>query len=169
MAKKSDRTARPRLSLDADLRSHIEWLLDHVERNVPVKCPCCKQSVTMRKRPMTNEMARVLIAMYREDPHGWVHVQSLKHNNTPVARGGDATKLKHWGLIEGQQGVKDDGNPRNGYWRLTEAGRQFVEGRLTVPRRVHILLDTCYGKDGEAITIHDALGEGFNYQDLFRD
>lgn len=137
-------------------------------KNPGVKCPACRQHIEMMIRPMTSEMARVLIAMYLENPEGWVHVQSLRRDNVPVARGGDWCKVKHWGLVERNIGQKADGNPNNGHWRLTDLGRSFVRGEVQLPQRVFLYNDECHGKDGMLISIRDALGANFNYDEMIR-
>lgn len=161
---------------ETPLREVRRWLADmitptehtrtgNLKAKPGVECPACTQNVGMMLRPMTDEMARALIAMHLADtPDGWVKVQNMTYpDGSPVVRGGDWTKLKHWGFIEGKEAQRADGNPRNGYWRLTDLGRQFLAGTLSVPRRVHIFNDERHGMDGPLITIRDALDSPFHY------
>lgn len=91
-----------------------------------VACPVCTQNVAVSIRPLDAKMARILAVMYQTDPWAWHHVPTLTSD-----KGGDTVKSRHWGLIESKDGERDDGNPRNGFWRLTDLGRRFVRGEVT--------------------------------------
>jgi hypothetical protein len=150
------------------------WILDRLiptergrtgklKANPGVECPACRQNVAMSVRPFDAKMARLMLAMYRGDPYGWHHTPSLTGD-----KGGDSVKSQHWGLIEGRDGEKADGNPRNGFWRLTELGRRFVRGEVTIPRWALLYNEERHALDGPPITIQEALGTDFNYNEIIR-
>lgn len=126
-----------------------------------VRCPACSQNVAMSVRPLDAKMAHLMVAMYRADPYGWHHAPSLTGD-----KGGDSVKSRHWGLIEGRDGHREDGNPRNGYWRLTDLGRRFVRSEATVPRWALLYNEECHLLDGPPVTIQEALGTGFDYREM---
>ena len=63
-------------------------------------------------------------------------------------------------------GEREDGSPRNGYYRLNGKSLMFCEGKLSVPKIAKILNGTFEGFDGEQVTIKDCLPEKFNYNEL---
>lgn len=138
-------------------------------REKGVVCPCCGRFSKVYKRGITGSMARSLIALYwyfkQPDAEEWVHshryLTGLKLNSA-----NDVALLRHWGLIEAKQEVTEDGNPRNGYHRITKAGRDWVEGKTTIPRRLVLYNQECVDFDGEPIGIERALGKRFDYQEV---
>lgn len=148
-----------------------EFLRKNFQRGVG--CPCCKQFVKQYKRPMTSSMAWAFLLVYRHmkaNPQlEWLHVQNfLKPLPIPaaVANTGDFSKLKHWGLIEEKLGIRDDLSSRVGYYRVTDKGRMFAEGKLTVPKRVKLYNQEFFGFEGNDITIQDALGKRFDFNEI---
>lgn len=137
-----------------------EWLRDRVDKGA--KCPCCGQFAKVYRRKITSPMARVLIAMYRHDPTGWVYLPELGLSR------GDEAKMRYWGLVEPMpDSVRKDGSSRVGIWRLTALGRLWVQNSARVPKYVRIYDGRCLGfDDSEMASIVDALGTRFNYSEL---
>lgn len=136
-----------------------------------VLCPCCKQSVKLYERKITSSMAYGLILLYRYfrlSPHNaYVHIENyFKELKIASSIRGDMVKLKYWGLIERSFGIRSDGSFRNGYYRITEKGTQFVLGGFQVPRCVKLFNNKFYGFSEEMTTIKEALGDKFNYREL---
>lgn len=149
-------------------------------------CPCCRQRAQLYRRTITAGMALGMIAVYRAvrdghgDEGGFVHAEdtfrdaSATGMRLPAAVRGDFAKLRWWGLAEQADGKRPDGSPRNGHWRLTDAGRMFVEGRLRVQRYVWIYNNGAYQPPdgapgrGETTDIRAALGTGFSFDELMR-
>lgn len=138
-----------------------DWLRGHVDDGV--RCPACDQMAKVYKRPLHSGVARVLIAMYHDDsdPEGWVYIPSLRG----IELGGDTAKARYWGLIEERPERRDDGG-RAGWWRLTNLGRSFVRGTVSIPKYARIYDGRCLGLKGDPVTIRDVLGQKFNYDDL---
>lgn len=140
-------------------------------------CPCCNQFVRCYRRPMNKSMAYVLLLMechFRSDPvEEWLHVPSFiaemvaDHPRRAAAVRGDWAKLKLWGLIEEKPETRADGSPRAGYWKLTPLGRQFARRQVKVPSHVFIYNGEALQRAvEEQITIDDALGTEFSYDEL---
>lgn len=128
--------------------------------NEGAPCPCCGQFVKMYRRTITSTMARLLISFYKlGGGYGWHHARDIEQ------QGGDFPKLAHWRLIETQEN-EDPAKRSSGLWRMTEHGRAFVLGNLTVKKYALIYNAKLYGFEGEKIGIRDALGEKFDYSIL---
>lgn len=139
-------------------------------------CPCCGQFVKLYKRRITSSMALALILLYGEDkkhPGEWIHVANFLNivPNLPAAvrNTGDVAKFTFWGLVEKMEGKREDGNKRNGFHRITQKGRWFVEGRMQVPKFALLFDNRLYGLDeSKQISIHDALRNRFDYNTLMQ-
>lgn len=126
------------------------------------ECPACDHKVKEYQRTIHYTMARELIRCYHAAPVEWFHMPTIVGHN-----GGDITKTRHWGLIEADTTIRREDGGRAGYWRLTEKGRAFVEGRLRVPKYAptykHELIGSLYG---EPVDIRDCLADKFHYDEL---
>ena len=132
-------------------------------------CECCGSFMKLYKRPL-GSYARILIWMARNTKPG----EFIRIADAAVPRwwdgGGDYGKLRHWGLIEADTTTPDPSKKTTGYWRLTEAGRDFAMGRSLQPS--HCYVDhpgqKLRGFETTERTIVDALGDHFNYNELMR-
>lgn len=149
-------------------------------------CPCCKRRVQVYRRSVTSGMALALLAFLRASDErartepgfdGYLHAEDTFKGQRllPSSARGDFAKFRHWGIIEQREGDRDDGSPRNGYWRLTSLGRAFARGEASVPKYVYMYNDAVYpaeavGADPDQgeVTIRDALGKRFNYAEVVR-
>ena len=143
-----------------------DFVLEHLEEGVD--CPACGQTAREYRRSMTATCARVLLALYRQDP-AFVHLPTLAAEQLPdvAHQGGYLTLAHYWQLIEEEPTVREDGG-RAGYWRLTAAGRDFVEHRCTVPRYAHIFNGRRRRYSGVQVSITAVLGARFDYNALVR-
>ena len=115
-------------------------------------CPCCSGLVRAYKRHMNRRMALIVLRMYRDDRE-WVRSTDLRGDNHEISQ------LAWWGLVESD----DD---RWGYWRLTHLGRAFAEGVTTIESTMTVFNGKPIGRSTEDITISDALGVPFSYNEL---
>lgn len=135
------------------------WLRDHADEGV--KCPCCTQLAKVYRRRVNAGMARSLIEMYRLAGTGWVHVPTQVGS-----RSREEGKLAYWGLVEEARHPREDGG-RAGWWRVTAKGRLFVLGQIRIPKYARVFDGRCLSLDySETVTIRDALGTRFDYDDL---
>lgn len=159
-----------------------EWTLrearEHVQESLGkgVVCPCCNRwAKVYRHRTITSSMAYGLLHLVKhsigKELRPWVHIQNeFSKRGLNAARGGDFTKLRFWNLIEPEiGGVREDGSPRCGIWRVTEAGIDFGLGRTRVQRFVAIYANHRvpeWETDTTTISIRDALGAKFSYDQI---
>jgi hypothetical protein len=145
----------------------------HVRENWEkgLRCPCCGQWVQRYAYSLHSGMARVLILVYHADKinlmeggDGWIHVENYLVD-VGVKIKGVHGKLRHWGLLE-QKPNDDPKKHDSGIWRITDKGRQFVEGTILVPKKVLMYNERFLGFDGEDISIRQALGKRFDYTEL---
>lgn len=54
-------------------------------------------------------------------------------------------QLRYWGLARA---------PRRGWWELTEHGRDFLAGRVSVPSVIHVKRNVVVGTEGEPVFAH---------------
>lgn len=128
-------------------------------------CSCCGGYVKTYRRSMNSNMAISLIALYRHTKGEFVKVEDFLIKNG-YSRCGDFSYLRHYGFIEAFKGVRSDGSTKNGFYRITGVGRLFVEGKETTKEKFLIQNNKLLGFDGKDITIHDALGIKFDYNQL---
>lgn len=145
------------MSEDMTLAQAKEWLLERIESGA--ECPCCTQFAKVYKRKIHRAMARDLILMWRYAGRNWFRLPD-------VAPNGDNAKFQHWGLIEPGSGVREDGSDRTGWWRFTDAGEYWVLGWTTVPKFARLYDGRSLGLIGDRVSIRDALGDKFDYDEL---
>jgi hypothetical protein len=148
----------------SDAKALLRTLVDEGQR-----CPCCSRFAKVYKRKINSGMARALIRMYRlpQTPEEWIH---LYRDVDPNRFGGtDTPILRFWGLVEENEESSSLAKKSNGLWRLTAAGRLFVRGETTMPKYARLYDNRCLGFAGPRISIRDALGDKFNYDELMRE
>lgn len=146
------------LSLNTSLGAAKQWLRERVEDGE--KCPCCGQLAKVYKRKINSGMARSLIAMYQAGGTNWVHLPTQVGS-----RSREEGKLRYWGLVEEELERRPDGG-RQGYWRVTELGELFIQGKTRVYKYARIYDGRCLGLQGDLVGIKDALGDKFDYAEL---
>lgn len=137
-----------------------DWLLARVRNPGGTNCPLCGQHAQLYRRKINAGMAHSLIRMYRINGTGWVHVPT-----SVGAKSREEGKLAYWRLVEEQAGKGIHGG-RAGYWRVTEFGEQFLRNQAQVPTYALVYNGRVMGHEGAMVSIRDALGTKFNYDDL---
>lgn len=127
------------------------------------ECPCCTQEVKEYRRPIHSGIARALIEMYKAGGTDWIYKPDVLRGKGSASR--DESIARYWGLIEEESKRRPDGG-RAGYWRVTELGRDFVLGRVRIPKYAHIYNKECKKLSGELVSIRDCLGKKFDYREL---
>lgn len=134
------------------------------------KCPACAQHVQIYRRTITSSMAAALILLCKlAEDSKYFHLETyLKASPAPASWRGDVPKLRFWGLIEKKEGEKNDGNPNDGFYRITPQGRFFVHGHHAVKTPILLYNNKMIGfaQDCEEVTIKEVLGNKFNYDKL---
>lgn len=149
---------------DSTIREAKAFLRLHA-RNRGASCPCCGQFVKVYRRNVTYAMSKSLILIAQNTkPDEYIHVQNLltehKHANS------DWAKFAHWKLIEPQAGIRADGSSRDGYWRLTAKGRQFVGNALAIPASATMYNGKAHEFSDKLVTIKQTIGTNFDYDTM---
>ena len=146
-----------------------DWLRKLV--NDGVRCPCCTQWAQVYYRTINSGMAIGAIRLYRWQQD---HPGEFAHLPTIVGRrSSEEAKLSYWHLLEEEPATRPDGG-RTGRWRLTNSGIEWVKGTTTMPwyakvyndRVLWYSLESRSGQVKGRKSIRDALGDGFDYNDL---
>jgi hypothetical protein len=158
-------------NLQAPIAEGIEWIIHNAQAGEHMDCAMCDQRVHYYRRPMNKQMLKVLRHLYEFDlkhPQGWTHVEDWMRSQGRKSNR-YFTLMRYWGLIETNADVKEDGNPRTGYWRITQKGRDFWEGRIRVPRGFWMYDSQAKAFFPENWNIQEAINEakpGFDYSDV---
>lgn len=124
-------------------------------------CPCCGTWIYQYRRGLNSGMARSLIEMYQVGGTNFIQVTDSIGNNRR-----EEAKLRFWGLVENSGDRRSDGAPKAGYWRVTATGEAFVLGKIAIPKYAIVVGNVLQALEGPDITIKDALGKKFNYDEL---
>jgi hypothetical protein len=125
-----------------------------------VECPCCTQFVKLYKRKLNSQMARFLINLYVLDRDrktayaNWFSTRQIAGGTHKASS--DGSYLIKWGLVR----------RKDAHYQITHLGILFVEGRATAYKYALIFNNDLYRLEGEEISILDALGSKFDYQEL---
>lgn len=78
-------------------------------------------------------------------------------------RDGNLAKMVHWGLVQPlDKAAAFEGEHVNGMWRITPRGRDWLAGKIRVPRQVAIVLGQRIGYvDGKDLITVDQVQEAF--------
>lgn len=119
-------------------------------------------------RHLNSNMALCLLALYRHGINEFVKVEDfLLQNGYP--RCGDFSYLTHYGFLEKLIANREDGSKRNGYYKITGRGLLFAENKTYVPEKFIICNGKLLGFEGKNISIRQALGKKFNYNELMEN
>ena len=125
------------------------------------ECPCCGKYVKAYKRKLNAGMARALIIIYKLTKDGnSIHVQSKFTELGLRATTMDYAYLEKWSLIE-QKGS-------NGYWKVTDRGKSFVEDDIDLPDYCLVYNGKVYKWSDNSINIETALTEEFNLEEVMK-
>lgn len=154
--------------------AHIEFIEDDNHPTFKPKknnaddgypCPHCHRLIKRYTRKLNSNMALAMIALYKYSKGEFVHLEKFlsKHG---YQRCGDASYLVYYGFLEKRKGVRADGSERNGMYKLTGRGLLFVENKITASKKFKIMYNMFEGFEGDQITIQQALGAKFNFNEL---
>ncbi len=131
-----------------------------------IECPCCGRFTKRYRRKFNHGMASSLIQIYKwscQNPGQWMHVVEELGMECHHA---EYSKSRYWGFLIQEPG-KTEGTP-SGRWMITDKGGQFVRGGLTVPKYIYLVNSEMVGIGGDDISIKDAIGDHFDYDELMR-
>ncbi len=127
-------------------------------------CPCCDRWAQAYWRTINKTMARGLCWLAEEaDMQPGVYVDITK-GPAWLLRSNQLATLRWWCLIK--RAPNDDPKKKSsGMWALTHAGRDFLWGGASVPRRVCTLFGDVVARSDDFITIHD-IKHHFDYTEV---
>lgn len=173
-AKRAERIRKnPKFSMslvpDETLREAREQFSTFLFEGKDTRCPCCGRKARIYKRKLNSGMARMIVRFYevhfRLPDQEWIHVHDLfggfaqAHRDWPV--------LRLWGLIE-RKGRREKSEASSGLWKLTPEGRAFARGEGTAPKYVLMFDKRRIDVSDARITIGEALGDAFDYEELMQ-
>jgi len=151
----------------------IEEAKDYLRNNYKkgCTCPACGQFVKLYKRKLNSSMARSLILLYRKSKSNpdveYYHIYNDLLGVDFGIGGSELSKLKYWGMVDELEKDPDNTKSRtSGYWKITEKGKRFVKGELTVQKYVLLYNGELRGFEGDQINIRNSLGNKFDYIEL---
>jgi len=130
-----------------------QYLKDNWQKGV--ECPCCRQLVKLYKRPMHHSMLRMLINLYLLDrtKSDYYHltqiIGELKLTGTT-----DFAILTYWGFIIRRKNTGGERGRTSGMWLITPKGKQFVENRISVPRKAKLMQELIAQKNIDKLRNH---------------
>ena len=130
-------------------------------------CPMCGQYAKKYRRKFNSAIAKFLIKLYRLQSaydRYYTTRELYPRDNKASTKG---VLARHWGLIEVRETQNEGGAPA-GTFKLTEKGLRFVNRLEYVPAYVYIYNGECLGLDGDQLSILEALGNKFDYEELLR-
>lgn len=157
------------MALFETLEESKQYLRDNWKQGVD--CPCCNQRVQLYDYKLFSSSALALIVLYRLSKQDinqpYFHAREFAYGVNGEGRATHYTDMKFWGLIE-KMPNDDPKKKSSGFWRITDQGRLFVEGKIKVPSRILVFNNKFYGytDKSELISIRDALGNHFDYSEL---
>ena len=128
------------------------------------RCPCCGRFVKLYKRKLSAEMVVFLFALCREYRGDFLDIRRLR---TWKYQRGDYAYLAHWGLVEQREG-DEPGKRGSAHWKPTEEAFQFIFRHLKMASHIHMLCGDYLGRSDKLVSVDDALGEKFDYDELMR-
>jgi len=159
------------------LASAIKWFRLKVgigadNRGPGCHCPLCGKAWQKQVRPMNATALKALLLFYykvKERParnyyHWWRTIYPNPEHG--LTMGGDFAKLRHWGLIEPKPA--DSPGKSDGFYRITDRGRKFINGEIALPGNVIIWRGQMEGVEGKPIYVWDALGGRTDWRELMK-
>lgn len=150
-----------------------------------VDCACCGQLVKLYRRKLGSAQVQALILLSLINMEKeWCHSREITKE---INITGDFAKMLYWGLIEAKPNtresikqskddngnivsekiiVRDESKKNSGFWKITEKGKDFVNGDITIPSHALIYNAECIGFSGTTTTIQASLGKKFHYGQL---
>ena len=141
-------------------------------------CPVCDRWGKIYTKRITKTMVKRLAAMARVcgGKREWVYLPDITQAVGLAAY--SVTALKHWGLVEQRvsETVLDENNKpvlgdkkTSGFWRVTQAGVSFLDGRTRVPKYLLVYNDTTIDSSQDSIGVQECMGEHFNYGEMMAE
>ncbi len=127
-----------------------------------VNCPCCHRFSHFNRFKINRSMVLAACSLYAKrhsTDDGFVH-----HKKFMLGFSRGFYDLGRFGFLEQRQkNDADQAKRTSGYWKLTQGGIDFLMGKTRVPKYAYVFDDEVRGYSEELISVHDAMGENFNF------
>lgn len=129
------------------------------------KCPCCNRWGKIYARNINETMCRSLIwlAYARANARGWVDVPETAPRW--LVRSNQLATLRWWNLVE-RLPSEDPDAKHSGLWRVTDLGRDFVAGKVQVPKTAYTYNGEVEYMSSGTISVSDCFGKRFSYAEV---
>ena len=156
------------LADDATLAEARAWLRARVREGE--ECPCCKRLAKVYKRKLNSGMAYLLVILFRLRGFQPTHINDFIGEQKLSASMVGGVLLHQWGLLDDVPEEGPQEKYKSGIYRVTSLGAQFVKGQVRVRKYICLYNNQrirSYEEDVlETVSIQEALGDKFDYQEL---
>lgn len=127
-------------------------------------CQKCHRKIITYKRTITGGMAvslKNINLLSIQNPD-----REFFHINEFLKEGGkhlDYSHLTYFGLISNKANF-DSTKASSGFWKITQEGKEFLDGSLSVPKFMLVRLGFLIGASEEYVTINDIKNINFNLE-----
>lgn len=148
--------------MNVPLGQVIQWLENRAF--VGAHCPACERRAQIYPWNLRDTWVDVVKQVCR-DPREWVMLADYAEKKVQ-----NSALVRHWGLIERSPGRREDGFPSTGYYRMTDLGRQFLKGEVSVPLKMRTFLGKFFDfpNPDERVYVQDVLPYRFNFDSFMR-
>lgn len=126
------------------------------------KCPCCDRWGKINSKPLNETMAMSLEWLAGFDD--WVNIQVSAPKE--ILRSAQLSTLRYWKLVERRAKEPGSNMKFSGYWRITQLGRDFVAGKVEVPRKVFMYNSEAVAFSTDTVTFKECSGVSFDYREV---
>jgi hypothetical protein len=159
----------------ASLAAAREWLSSRLAKGGV--CPCCRRWAKVNRYTIGSTATRALITLVRlsaQRPGEWIHskevsaaIAGVPADKMLACTGDGMTKLELWALVRSKPNDDDPNKRELGLRQPTQAGIDFVHGRLRVARWAEVYDNVLLRLDAsETVNVRDTLKERFSYEEL---
>lgn len=153
------------------IRDFSDWTVERTKKYLEdnrkdgVECPACGVFYREYKWTFYSTAARGLILLNRlGGAEDYVFTGDLKQKYGFKGQG-DCSRWRFFGLATEDRDRKSN-TGRAGYWKLTPLGVDFINGRATIPKKVYVVHSKPTRSEGPHVTVQQALGKRFDYDEL---
>ena len=128
-----------------------------IKEMIPCKCSICGEEPAIYRRRLSLNMIRVLVYLKKYDPNYLgLHLQKELAKISIVAPAMDYIQLKRWSFIEPILEVENNIPVfKNGYYKLTYVGNEFLYNRLAVKEEVLVYKNETILFEGNSVYCKD--------------
>ncbi len=148
------------------IRNVVNFLRSQLEqeaRGEGCNCIVCGERAKWNRRSLSKKQVKALVNLYKKtQPGGYSHITEFAESR---GDGDEIAKTRYWQLAAPGENT-DKKKLHSGYWKLTDFGRQFVEGRVSIYKYVWVYRAHAMAYDGEGVSIYDCYGQHFDIREV---